>query len=565
MKKIVIFLGAFIGCIGLYAQYTNQKDALGGQTTATQREQLQESQEDFSNEERAQPQGDEFDPEKRRKEVVALVERGINYFQKHSLDQACSEFTHTKNFIKGELYLFIYDVQGNCLAHGNQAHLLWENLYDLKDKFGTPIVRNIINKAKEGGGWVTYNWRNAVKLSYVQTVTKEGKDYIIGSGYFPHSKRAEVVHLVNSGVRVFEENKKLGNPPKWAFARMSYPVGQFYIGDIYLFGIDQEGTSIVQANKPGFVGVNDLDWQDEAGKYVNRELIGIFEKTDEPIWQDYIIRNAHKQTYCQKVLDKSGRKYYICGGYHPDANLKKAIDFVRLGYTFLKGHGLLIASNEFTNNNEWRFGDLYLYILDMKGICLAHGQDKDMVDQDLTIREDEETRQFIKQVIQKAKDGGGWVVSKIRHFFKAAYVRKVDLGIDLYIIATDFYHLSTHEAMMLLIKSGVSYLKTNKREKAFAEFVKRDGNFVRGDLFLFAFDTEGICYAYGDDFGLIWRNLIGWKDDDGKPFIKIMINTITEHGPGPVRYTLNGAQRISYIESLEKDGKTYLIGSGYYI
>ncbi len=219
---------------------------------------------------------------------------------------------------------------------------------------------------------------------------------------------------------------------------------------------------------------------------------------------------------------------------------------------------------EYSPGNKFFFGDLYLFILDMNGECLAHGANEDLVGEDLSNWQDADGRYYIRKIVQRAKEGGRWVTAKVKNSFQSSYVEKIDFGSDSYVIGTNFFPMSKHETMTLLVENGVNYLKKQNREKAFAEFIKRDGNFVRGDLSLFALDTKGIAYAYGDDFDLIWQNLMGLKDDDGRPFIKIMINTITTQGPGLVRYKLNGATKISHIESLKKDGKTYLIGSGYY-
>jgi len=117
--------------------------------------------------------------------------------------------------------------------------------------------------------------------------------------------------------------------------------------------------------------------------------------------------------------------------------------------------------------------------------------------------------------------------------------------------------------MTLLVKSAASYLKVHSQEEGFRALVERDGSFVRGDLFVFAFDETGICYAYGDNFSLIWRNLLDWKDDNGKPFVKIMINTV-KRGPSKVLYQLNGASVVAYVEQVENDGKKFTIGSSFY-
>ena len=117
--------------------------------------------------------------------------------------------------------------------------------------------------------------------------------------------------------------------------------------------------------------------------------------------------------------------------------------------------------------------------------------------------------------------------------------------------------------MTLLVQSGASYLKANPREKAFAEFVNREGKFHRGDLKLTVVDTMGLCYAYGDDADLIWRNIFKAKDDDGRQFIKLFINE-AQQGPSVIKTRLNRAEKTNFVVSVEKEGKTYIVASGYY-
>ena len=63
------------------------------------------------------------------------------------------------------------------------------------------------------------------------------------------------------------------------------------------------------------------------------------------------------------------------------------------------------------------------------------------------------------------------------------------------------------------------------------------------------------CYSSSD--------LINWKDDNGKPFVKMMIEA-SNQGPEHLVLNLNKCPRVNYFEQIEKDGKKYLIGSGFY-
>jgi len=57
-------------------------------------------------------------------------------------------------------YFFIYDYSGKNLAHPIKPQLVGENLYNLKDKNNVFIIKELINKAKHGGGYLKYIWEH---------------------------------------------------------------------------------------------------------------------------------------------------------------------------------------------------------------------------------------------------------------------------------------------------------------------------------------------------------------------------------------------------------------------
>lgn len=176
-----------------------------------------------------------FDIAAKRRQVIQLVEDGIEYLKKNPLYQAFHAFTHGKQFIRGELYLFAYDLKGNCLAHGQEENILWQNNYNMRDQYGILIFHDMLSVIKRGGGWLTYQWRYSTKISYVKSVTKDGEDFILGAGFYPHSKESAVVNLVKGAVSVFNKAKEEGNPVSTAFSAFSYPLGRFVLGDLYLY------------------------------------------------------------------------------------------------------------------------------------------------------------------------------------------------------------------------------------------------------------------------------------------------------------------------------------------
>lgn len=122
-------------------------------------------------------------------EAVAMVNKAVAYLKENGKEKAFAEFGNTANkeFHDRDLYIYVYDMKGNCVAHGNNAKMVGKNLLDMKDNSGKPIIRGFIDVANtKGKGWVDYKWPNPVtkavesKSGYVE---KAG-DLIVGSGIY---------------------------------------------------------------------------------------------------------------------------------------------------------------------------------------------------------------------------------------------------------------------------------------------------------------------------------------------------------------------------------------------
>jgi len=92
-----------------------------------------------------------------------LVKRAVAYAKANGMDRLIKE-TNQGIFHVGsgsELYIFIYDMQGVVKAIGfNTQELVGKNRWDLKDPDGKFIVRELVETAKKGGGWVDYKYPN---------------------------------------------------------------------------------------------------------------------------------------------------------------------------------------------------------------------------------------------------------------------------------------------------------------------------------------------------------------------------------------------------------------------
>lgn len=71
-----------------------------------------------------------------------------------------------------------------------------------------------------------------------------------------------------------------------------------------------------------------------------------------------------------------------------------------------------------------------------------------------------------------------------------------------------------------MVKKGVAFIKTNGKDKGYAEISNKAGSFVDRDLYLVVYGLDGVVRAHGANEKMIGKNLIELKDIDGKAFVK---------------------------------------------
>jgi signal transduction histidine kinase len=82
-----------------------------------------------------------------------------------------------------------------------------------------------------------------------------------------------------------------------------------------------------------------------------------------------------------------------------------------------------------------------------------------------------------------------------------------------------------------MVKKATTYLKSNGRDKAFAEFSNKQGQFVDRDLYIVVYGTDGVVRAHGANGKMIGKNLMEIKDIDGKFFIKERVEMAKKKQP----------------------------------
>jgi cytochrome c len=109
--------------------------------------------------------------------------------------------------------------------------------------------------------------------------------------------------------------------------------------------------------------------------------------------------------------------------------------------------------------------------------------------------------------------------------------------INLFAFSFAFAGGTANEAKAL-VEKAITYVKANGNEKGFAEISNLKGKFVDRDLYVWVADmnSNAKCLAHGANEKLIGKDLIEFKDSDGKLFISEIVNVAKAKGTGWVDY-----------------------------
>jgi len=123
-----------------------------------------------------------------KEEAEAMVKKAINMIKTEGKEKAFAEINNPKGkFVDRDLYIFVYDMNGKCVAHGFNPKMIGKDLLEMKDPDGKYFVKERIEIAKtKGKGWHDYKFTNPIskkmeqKTAYIEKVD----DLIVGCGVY---------------------------------------------------------------------------------------------------------------------------------------------------------------------------------------------------------------------------------------------------------------------------------------------------------------------------------------------------------------------------------------------
>ena len=96
-------------------------------------------------------------------EAKDLVKKAVAFYQKNGREKALAEYQKKPGpFVDRDLYVTIYNEQGDCLSHINPK-MVGKNMLDLRDANGVYLIKDRVEASKKAdSGWQEYQFFNPV-------------------------------------------------------------------------------------------------------------------------------------------------------------------------------------------------------------------------------------------------------------------------------------------------------------------------------------------------------------------------------------------------------------------
>lgn len=382
---------------------------------------------------------------------------------------------------------------------------------------------------------------------------------------------------------------------------------------LYVFVYDTNMTVVANADNIRLVGTNVKGKTDVTGKPYRDEIYAGAMKNVTG-WVDYVYMHPvktnlyNKNTYYRLTQGSDGNSYIVCSGNYKSCqnqstpistpvsansstnnstvSPEELVAFVEKAFEYAHVHGQEAALREFNNQNgQFVDGELYIFAYDTKGTTLALPFQPEILGTNRWNNTDANGTVYIQDLISTAQSGGGFV----RYLYedpadnftvkqKLSYVMMMNqswiIGAGIYEPQEDSPIVKTgtdpqvRESLKSFVGEAIAYSNENGKNAAIAEFNDQKGTFIRGNLYVYAFDYNGTTLALPYQPQLIGTDLSGIQDPYGVNYTRVEI-FLAQQGGGLIFYhyynparNMTFEPKMSYVQRVDEN---WWLGAGTYI
>ncbi len=125
---------------------------------------------------------------------------------------------------------------------------------------------------------------------------------------------------------------------------------------------------------------------------------------------------------------------------------------------------------------------------------------------------------------------------------------------------------ATKDEAVAMVKKAIEYIKANGNDKAFAEISNPKGQFKDRDLYVVVYDMNAKCLAHGQKKSMVGKELIDFKDVDGKPYMRERIDMMKKQNSGWQEYKFMNplTKKVEPKEMYIERSGDLIVGAGVY-
>jgi signal transduction histidine kinase len=255
-----------------------------------------------------------------------FVGEASDYAKERGREAALREFNDVNgSFIRGDLYVFAYDMNGTVLAWPYRPDMIGTNRAGATDPNGVKHIARMIELAREGGGPVYYitanpanNNRSEFKLSYIKPVDST---WFVGAGiYLPEipaqfsaTERDGLVARVNQAREYAEQNGAAK-----AIKDFNDRNGTFAYGSRYIFAYGYNGTTLALPFQPEVIGTDRTDFTDTYGVKITEWEIAVAKDGGGFVYVNYLNPDTGKPGMKLCYVEPAGDSWFVGSGIYTD-------------------------------------------------------------------------------------------------------------------------------------------------------------------------------------------------------------------------------------------------------
>lgn len=128
-------------------------------------------------------------PRETAEQAEALLNEAAFLLDTEGLAKAAARFNDPKGgFVKDDLYVYVVGIEdAKFYAHGTAPSLIGLDASNLRDAAGTPLIQEMLDKAKDSGsGTEDYVWRNPEtnQVEHKHAIFRKIGKYLVAVGYY---------------------------------------------------------------------------------------------------------------------------------------------------------------------------------------------------------------------------------------------------------------------------------------------------------------------------------------------------------------------------------------------